>query len=126
MRRAMQTKFALSQIAMIVMMSESQSSGINSAVAHADAIQISTKQVPAYQQLIVKFKPNTITCDADGVARFSASINIRLEYLRTMSGDVCVIKLFTDNEAGFSNAQNLLAQHPDVEWVQLDAIRKPF
>lgn len=78
------------------------------------------------QQLIIKFKPGTINCDANGIAQLSDATRVPLEYVRPMSASACVIKQFGDKKDGFIPGQKLLRQHPDVEWLELDAIRKAF
>ena len=76
------------------------------------------------QQLIVMFKPNTIACNAAGIAHLSTITQIPLEHVRPMSGDACVIKQFADYAAGFSRGQELLKQHPAIEWLEEDRLMK--
>jgi hypothetical protein len=120
----MQTKFVCSLLALVaMMMTGCQSSTSNNMAQHVNALT-SAKKNAFFQQLIIKFKPNTIACDADGVARLSSSTGVQIEYVRMMSGQACVIRQFSDKEDGFFEGQILLRRHPDVEWVELDAIRK--
>lgn len=72
------------------------------------------------QQLIVKFKPHTIACDATQIAHLSAVTRVPLEYVRPMSGDACVIKQLADDAAGLSQRQETLKQHPAIEWLEED------
>jgi hypothetical protein len=76
------------------------------------------------QQLIIKFKSNTITCDPAGIARVSAAAHVSLEFVRPMSGDACVVKHLADDPGSFSAEQQMLRQHPAIEWVELDAVLK--
>lgn len=76
------------------------------------------------QQLIVKFKPNTIACDAAGIAHLSAVTQVPLEHVRPMSGDACVIKQLADDAAGLSRGQEMLKQHPAIEWLEEDRMMK--
>ena len=76
------------------------------------------------QQLIVKFKPNTITCNAPEIAHLSAVTRVPLEYVRPMSGDACVIKQLADHAAGLSQGQETLKQHPAIEWLEEDKMMK--
>lgn len=76
------------------------------------------------QQLIVKFKPRTISCDRAGIASLSSATRISLEFIRPMSGDACVITQFATNAEGLSTGQKKLRQHPSVELVELDAMMK--
>ena len=83
---------------------------------------LATKAVP-FRQLIIKFKPNTIACDAAGIARLSADVRVDLEYVRPLSGNACVIKQF-DNAVKTAPGYIFLKQHPAVEWVEVDAVMK--
>jgi len=78
------------------------------------------------QQLIIKFKPDTIVCDAAGIARLSSTMQVLLEHIRPMSGDACVVKQFADNTNGLSQGQNVLRQHPAIEWLEEDRMMKAF
>ena len=77
-----------------------------------------------HQQLIVKFKSATFRCVPADIARLSAQTNVRLEFVRPMSGDACVIKQVQGDARDFSHGQKLLMQHPSIEWVELDAVMK--
>lgn len=74
------------------------------------------------QQLIVKFKPHTIACDAPAIAHLSAVTRVPLEYVRPMSGDACGIKQLADDAAGLSLGQDTLKHHPAIEWLEEDRI----
>ena len=76
------------------------------------------------QQLIIKLRPNTLTCDFVGIAKLSSAIQVPLEYLRPMSGDGCVIRQLANHSNDLLRGQELLRQHPAVEWVEQDAIKK--
>jgi hypothetical protein len=76
------------------------------------------------QQLIVKLKPNTIACDTAGIAHLSAVTQVTLEHVRPMSGDACVIKQLADSAAGLSRGQEMLMQHPAIEWLEEDRMIK--
>jgi hypothetical protein len=120
----MQTKFALAHIAFIAMLSGCQFSLDGDPVAHPDALSASVKKVPVFEQLIIKFKPNTITCDADAIARLSLSIKVRIEFIRPISDQICVIRQYANNEIDLSKGEFLIRQHPDVAWLELDSIKK--
>ena len=85
---------------------------------------MSSGAVQVSQQLIVMFKPNTIACDAAGIAHLSAVTQVPLEHVRPMSGDACVIQQRADTAAGFSRGQELLKQHPAIEWLEEDKLIK--
>jgi hypothetical protein len=72
------------------------------------------------QQLIIKFKSNTIACDAAGIASLSSATQVPLRYVRSMSGDACVVQQFADNAKGLSSGQERLKQHPAIEWQEED------
>src|SRR3954471_13978414 len=75
----------------------------------------------AAQQIIVKFKRNTLSCNAAGVAQLSAATRVALQFVRPMSGDACVIRLVSGSVA---EAVTTLKQHPAVEWAEQDALMK--
>ena len=81
-------------------------------------------ETKAAQQLIIKFRPNTIACDAAGIAQLSAAMQVPLEYVRPMSGGACVIRQLAGDANDFLRGQELLMQHPAVEWVEQDAKKK--
>ena len=76
------------------------------------------------QQLIIKFRSNTIACDPAGILRLSSATRVPLEYVRAMSGDACVVRQLTGDANDFFREQELLRQHPAVEWLEQDAKKK--
>lgn len=120
----MQAKFALAHVVFIAMLAGCRFSSETDQAAHPDTMQAPEEKTAVYQQLIIKFKPNTIACDADAIARFSLAINVPVEFVRAMSGQACVVRQFSSKELELSKGLNLLGQHPDVEWVQSDSVRK--
>jgi hypothetical protein len=94
--------------------------------ARAVNIPASGEKAAVIQQLIIKFKPDTVSCDADGIARFAKTIGLSLQYVRMMAGEACVVKLFSDNDEQSMRAQRLLRQQPEVDWAEADAIRRHF
>lgn len=78
------------------------------------------------QQLIIKFKSNTIPCDAAGIASVSSATQVPLRHGRPMSGDACVVQQFADNAEGLSHEQERLKQHPAIEWLEEDRMMHPF
>ena len=83
-----------------------------------------TAEATATQQLIIKFKPNTVACDAAGIAHLSSVTRVPLEYVRPMSGNACVIRQLADGVNEFTVGRELLRQHVDVEWLEQDARKK--
>jgi hypothetical protein len=77
----------------------------------------------ATRQLIIKFKPGTLACDADGIAQLSSATQVPLEYVRPMSGGACVIRQLS-REDNFLRDEELLKQHPAIEWLQEDARKR--
>jgi hypothetical protein len=92
----------------------------------AAKMPVSGETAAVIQQLIIKFKPDTVSCDADGIARFAYAIDLSLQYVRMMTGDACVVKLFSDSDEQSMRAQRLLKQRPEVEWAEVDTIRRHF
>ena len=78
------------------------------------------------QQLIIKFKSNTIACDAAGIASLSSATQVPLRHVRAMSGDACVVQQFEDNAEGLSHGQEQLKQHPAIAWLEEDRMINPF
>lgn len=78
----------------------------------------------AFQQLIIKFKPNISACDATGIAQLSVRTQVPLEFVRIMSGDACVIRQLADHSSKFSQGQKILKQDSTVEWVESDSVMK--
>jgi len=85
---------------------------------------MSRGEVRVSQQLIVMFKPNTIACDAAGIAHLSAVTQVPLEHVRSMSGEACVIKQLAGHAISLSRGQELLKQHPAIEWLEEDRLVK--
>lgn len=78
------------------------------------------------QQLIIKFKPGTLTCDANGIARLASATSTTLEFVRPMSGDACVIQQLARQAEDFSQGESALKRHPAVELLELDAPVRAF
>ena len=95
-------------------------------VAANQSSQQSIAKTMVAEQLIIKFRPNTISCDAAGIAQLSTVTRVPLEYVRRMSGDACVIRQLADEMNDFLRGMKLLRQQPSVEWVELDEKMKPF
>jgi len=76
------------------------------------------------QQLIIKFKPDTIACDPAGIAQLSSTTRVSLEFVRTMSGDACVVKQFADCADNLLHGQETLKENPAVEYLEPDAVMK--
>jgi len=81
-------------------------------------------KAPAAQQLIIKFKPDTIACTPEGIAQFSSTTRVSLEFVRTMSGDACVLKQSADSADILLQGQKTLKENPAVEYLEPDAIMK--
>jgi len=72
------------------------------------------------KQIIVKFKPHTIACEATQIAHLSAVTRVPLQHVRSLSGDACVIQQRADDTAGLSLGQDTLKHHPAIEWLEED------
>lgn len=94
------------------------------AVAAIQAASQPIAETAATRQLIIKFKPNTIACDAAGIALLSSATRVPVKYVRPMSGDACVVRQSADDANGFAQGQETLRQHPAVEWLEQDAKMK--
>jgi hypothetical protein len=78
----------------------------------------------AAQQLIVKFKAAALHCNAADIAALAAQIDVRLEFVRPMSGNACVIRQLRGDSSDFSQGRKRLQQHPSIEWVEPDGVMK--
>ena len=76
------------------------------------------------RQLIIKFKPDTLACNAAEIAQLSSATRVPLEYVRSMSGNACVIKQLAVDTNEFLRGQELLRQHPAIEWLEQDTRKK--
>jgi hypothetical protein len=81
-------------------------------------------KAPVSQQLIIKFRPDTIACTPAGIAQLSSETRVSLEFGRTMSGDACVVKQFADSEDDLLHGQKTLQENPAVEYLEPDAVMK--
>jgi hypothetical protein len=77
-----------------------------------------------FRQLIVKFKSATFDCNSSDISRLAAQTGTRLEFVRPMSGDACVIRQIRGSTDDYLRERKLLQQHPSIEWVGPDAIMK--
>jgi hypothetical protein len=76
-------------------------------------------------QLIIKFKPQTLSCSAAGIAQLASATRTRLDYVRSMSGDTCVIRQIGD-KAAIVQGEQRIRQHPATQWLEPDARMKAF
>lgn len=84
------------------------------------AAKLSAAQVS--QQLIIKFKPASVACSAQGIARFAKTAGVELQWLRQMSGDACVVTQYAATPDALMKAQEGLKKHPEIEWLEIDAV----
>lgn len=73
-------------------------------------------------QLIVKFHPATLACDAAGIADLARKTHLDLQWIRPMSGQACVLRWQGKDAAG---AIATLQARPEVEWAEMDAVMRP-
>ena len=81
-------------------------------------------KAPTTQQLIIKFKPDTIACTPEGIAKLSSTTHVSLEFVRTMSGEACVVKQSAESTDILLQGQKTLKENPAVEYLEPDAIMK--
>jgi hypothetical protein len=84
------------------------------------------RQNDAKQQLIIKFKPNTVLCSEAGISQFSSAIQVGLSYVRSMSGQACVVLQSKDSDGGYVYGQAKIKKHPAVELLELDTMMKAY
>ncbi|MGB7480601.1 MAG: hypothetical protein WA924_09750 [Burkholderiaceae bacterium] len=76
------------------------------------------------RQLIIRFKPGTVACDAVAVARFAAVAGVSLQFVRSMSGEACVIRQTADSAQRLQDDLETIKKNPAVQWVEPDAVMK--
>ncbi|MCS6292991.1 MAG: hypothetical protein H8J66_07945 [Nitrospira sp.] len=81
---------------------------------------------PVSHQLMVKFAPRTIACTADGIAEWSVVTHVRLTYVRSMSGDACVLIQWAESAAELAQGEALLRRDPAIEWIEDDRVLQPL
>ena len=81
-------------------------------------------KTPVSQQLIIKFKTNTIECNPAGIAQLSSTTHVSLEFVRAMSGDACVVKQTSDSTDNLLHGQKRLKDNRAVEYLEPDAVMK--
>jgi hypothetical protein len=73
------------------------------------------------RQLIIKFKPGSIQCSAADIDKLSAPTGTRIQFLRTVSGDACLVSQPAPAFRSASSGLEILESHPAVEWVEVNA-----
>lgn len=92
---------------------------------HANQQHSSTFEAkPVSQQLIIKFRPGTISCDQSGIASISKSLGVELIFIRPMSGAACVVTHKASNAKNLMGEREKLVRHEAVEWAEPDAVMK--
>lgn len=84
--------------------------------------------VPASQvhrQLIISFQDPAFPCNAAAIAEFAASTKVRLEFLRPMSGNACVVRQVASDAAGLAAGQKRMKAHRAIGWLEPDAVMTP-
>jgi hypothetical protein len=76
------------------------------------------------QQLMIKFKAATASCDRPAIARLSAAAGVPLEFVRPMSGNACVVRQSGPGANGLARGLDTLRKNSALEWVELDAVVK--
>lgn len=79
----------------------------------------------ASQQLMVKLKNASRSCNASDIAALAAATGEALLFLRPMSGDACVVSHAAKNDTLLRSGLERLKSHHAVEWAEIDAILKP-
>lgn len=94
--------------------------------ASTQAATTTISRASATQQLIIKFKPGTVACDPNGIARWSSLTHVSLQLVRPMSGNACVVKQFALDMASLARGLTTLQQSPAVEYLERDAAMEKF
>lgn len=78
----------------------------------------------AFRQLIIRFKPGTVACDAAAIARFAAAVGVSLQFVRPMSGEACVVRQTAESVRRLQDDLETIKKHPAVQWAEPDAVMK--
>lgn len=76
------------------------------------------------RQLIIRFKPGTVACDAAAIARFAAAAGVSLQFVRPMSGEACVVRQTAESAQRLQDDLETIKKHPAVQWAEPDAVMK--
>lgn len=76
------------------------------------------------RQLMIRFEPGTVACDAAAIARFAAAVRVSLEFLRPMSGNACVVRQTAPDVQRLQDDLETLKRHPAVQWAEPDTVMK--
>ncbi len=95
-------------------------SGCHSAASSVTASPAASAAETDAQRLIIKLRAGTLQCDADGIAGLSTAAGVRVEFIRSMSGESCVVVLHAGSAEGLLQGQELLRQQPAIEWLEVD------
>lgn len=80
---------------------------------------------PVSQQLMIKLKNASRSCDAADIAALAAATGEALTFIRPMSGKACVVSHAARDGASLRGGLQRLNLHQAVEWAEIDAIFKP-
>src|SRR3990167_4785276 len=114
--------WGISNVAAIIVVTGCQF--LPQAEANSQSLRQPIAGTAVMRQLIIKFKIDTIACDAAGIAQLSLATRVQVEYVRSMSGGACVVRQSADDANGLGQGQETLRQHPAVDWLEQDTKMK--
>lgn len=80
---------------------------------------------PASQQLMIKLKNASRSCNASDISALAAATGESLTFLRPMSGNACVVTHAAKDNTFLRGGLQRLKSHHAVEWAEIDAVFKP-
>lgn len=81
--------------------------------------------MPASQQLMIKLKNASRSCNASDIAALATETGEALTFIRPMSGNACVVSHAAKNNTLLRGGLQRLKLHHAVQWAEIDAIFKP-
>lgn len=69
------------------------------------------------RQLMIRFQPGSVACEAAAIAYFAAATHVWLQYVRPMSGNACVVRHSAANAQRWQDDLETLKRHPAVQWA---------
>lgn len=82
--------------------------------------------LPASQQLMIKLKIASRSCNASDISVLAAATGEALTFLRPMSGNACVVSHAAKDNTFLRSGLQRLKSYDAVEWAEVDAIFKPL
>jgi hypothetical protein len=117
--RCMLPRFTVSALTALMLVLSGCQAGATNATNATNAAERSSPAT-VQRQLIIKFKPGSVTCDAAGIAAFATTTGTRLEFVRAMSGDACVVRHIPKTSGSVAAEEAALRRQSAIQWLEPD------